>query len=159
MSYDLTFLVKSDGQSWEDALEALEERAEDEAGGGAPDGAAWERIVADARGLLGEVALHAEDGFFELDHEATGIQVSLYDGEAAVTVPYWYAGERAEPVVRLIYQLGLSVERHTGLAGYDGQVGMSVADAAGRPELAVSIFDQTARSFAGRGISSPSGDA
>ncbi|GGN63283.1 hypothetical protein GCM10010112_22400 [Actinoplanes lobatus] len=156
MSYDLTFLAKSDDQDWEDALEALEEEQGDD--GGSPDRAAWDRIVADAREFLGDVELYEDGSYLELDHEATGIQLSLYAREAGIAVPYWYSGQDAERIVALIYRLGLVVERHTGLAGYDGQVGLGVAEAAGQPELAVTIFDQVARSFASRGIVSPSNE-
>ncbi|MBO3737331.1 hypothetical protein [Actinoplanes flavus] len=155
MSYDLTFLAKSDDQSWDDALEALEEQDGDD---GSPDRAAWDRIVADARAFLGDVELHESGSYLELDHEATGIQLSLYAREAGITVPYWYSGQDAERIAALIYRLGLIVERHTGLAGYDGQVGLGVTEAAARPELAVTIFDQVARSFADRGIVSPSSE-
>jgi hypothetical protein len=158
MSYDLTFLRKNDDQSWDEALEALEERVELDADSGSPDVQAWAHIVAEARQFLGDVELHQSATFFELDHESTGIQVSLYGDEAAITVPYWYAGADAESVVGLIYQLGLIVERHTGLVGYDGQVGLAVAEASARPQLAVSCFDQVAESFARRGIASPTND-
>jgi hypothetical protein len=57
-----------------------------------------------------------------------------------------------------MYQLGLIVERHTRLVGYDGQVGLAVTEAADQPQVAVSIFDQVAQSFARRGIANPSND-
>jgi hypothetical protein len=117
---------------------------------GSPDVAAWARIVPEAQQLLGEVALHQLAQYLELDHEPTGIQLTLYGDEADISVPYWYAGADAANIVGLIYRLGLIVERHTGLAGYDGQVELAVAEAAGQPELAVSCFDQVAQSFASR---------
>jgi hypothetical protein len=156
MSYDLTFLPKNDDESWEQAFEAMEERAEDDVETGSPDVEAWARIAAEARQVLGDVELHESADHFELDHEPTGIQISLFGGEAGVTVPYWYKGSDAAAIVGLIYRLGLIVERHTGLVGYDGQVELAVAEAAGQPELAVSCFDQVAQSFASRGIASPS---
>ncbi|RKN16170.1 hypothetical protein D7147_24090 [Micromonospora musae] len=152
MSYDITFLSKDDDQSWDQALDALEERVEDDADTGSPDAEAWAHIVAEARQLLGDV----DAQLLQLDHEPTGIQLSLYGDEAGITVPYWYQGPDAAAIVKLIYQLGLIVERHTRLVGYDGQVGLAVAEAADQPHLAVSIFDQVARSFARRGIASPS---
>jgi hypothetical protein len=158
MSYDLTFLRKNDDQSWDQALEALEERVEEDADTESPDAEAWAHIVAEVRQLLGDVELHQNAQFFELDHEPTGIQLSLYGDEAGITVPYWYAGSGAAAIVGLIYQLGLIVERHTRLVGYDGQVGLAVVEAADQPQLAVSIFDQVAQSFARRGIASPSND-
>ena len=140
MSYDLTFLRKNDAQSWDEALEALEERVLADADTGAPDAQAWAHIVADARQLLGDIELHQNDRFLELDHEPTGIQLSLYGDEAGITVPYWYAGAGAAAIIGLIYRLGLSVERHTPLVGYDPQLELAVAQAAHQPQLAVAIF-------------------
>lgn len=51
MSYDLTFLIKAAGQSWEEALEALGE----DAPGVLPDGQAWASVLQHAREALGEV--------------------------------------------------------------------------------------------------------
>ena len=148
MSYDLTFLRKDDAQSWDEALEALEERVGEDADAGPPDAQAWAHIVAEAQQLLGDVELHQNERFFELDHEPTGIQLALYGDGAGITVPYWYAGAKAEAIIELIYQLGLSVERHTPLVGYDPQLELAVAEAAHQPQLAVAIFDQVAQSFA-----------
>jgi hypothetical protein len=88
--------------------------------------------------------------------EPTGIDLSLYANGAAITVPYWYKGERAEAIVRAMYELSRIVEQRTGLTGYDLQTELSVEDSAARLELAVAIFDQAAASFARRGIRSPS---
>lgn len=46
MSYDLTFLRKNADQSWDQALEAMEERVEQDADTGSPDADAWAHIVA-----------------------------------------------------------------------------------------------------------------
>jgi hypothetical protein len=158
MSYDLTFLSKNDDQSWDQALQAMEERAQEDADTGSPDAEAWAHIVAEAQQLLGDVELHESAQYFELDHEPSGIQLSLYGDAAGIAAPYWYTGSDAMAIVGLIYQLGLIVARHTRLVGYDGQVGLALAEAAGQPELAVSCFDQVAQSFARRGIASPSND-
>jgi hypothetical protein len=158
MSYGLDFLRKTPDQSWEEALDTTEEETGADRPGARPDAEVWARIVADARQVLGEVGLHEDDDYFELDHERTGIQLSLYAASAGLTVPYWYSGAEAETVVGLVYRLALIVERHTGLAGYDPQTGLAVSDAAARPELAVQVFDQTAVMFARRGIRSPGND-
>jgi hypothetical protein len=154
VSYDLTFLRKPADQSWDEAFEALDEQADD-ATGELPDSQTWADIVTAARHVLGDVTTHGEDRFYELDHEPTGIQLSIYPSSAAITVPYWYTGADAEMIVRRIYKLGQIVERHTGLTGYDPQVELPIASAAARPDLAVAAFDQVAASFARRGIRSP----
>ncbi|MBU2663755.1 ERO1 family protein [Actinoplanes bogorensis] len=154
MSYDLTFLIKEAWQSWEEALEALEDAEPD----GLPDSQVWAGVLHHARAVLGEVSEHRDDDYYELDHEPTGIQLTLFTGEAGITVPYWYKGEDARRIVRTIYQLGRIVEEQTGLSGYDGQVELPLAEAVNRPDLASAVFDQVAASFARRGISSPSND-
>lgn len=57
MSYDIYFLSRRDGQSWDEVLKAMEETAED----GEPIPThlldAWDRIVPQARTLLGEVEI------------------------------------------------------------------------------------------------------
>lgn len=151
MSFDLTFVRKSDDQSWEDALVAVDDFETD----GAPDAGAWARIVDDARQILGDIELHNGGDYFELDHEPTGIQLTLYADEAAINVPYWYSGAEAQEIVRTIYRLAAVIEEHTDFSGYDEQVDLPIAEAARRPELATGSFDMVAASFTQRGISSP----
>jgi hypothetical protein len=127
MSYDLTFLPGSPDSDEPGPLDA----------------AAWDRLLAGARRVLGEVSVHEEpERFFELDHEPTGIQLSLYPGEAAITVPYWYRGAEAARIVDLLYRLARVVEVQTDLTGYDPQVEAGIADAAAHPERAIARFDE-----------------
>ena len=154
------FLRKDDNQSWDDVLEAAEEWEAEDASGGPPDAAAWALIVADARLILGgEVEEFRSADAFELSHVPTGVQVSLFGAEAGITVPYWYKGADAMVIMELVYRLGHIVEKHTGMSGYDGQVGMALAEATSRPRLSAKVFDQVAESFARRPIGSPSNDA
>jgi hypothetical protein len=139
MSYDLTFLPKSADQSWEEALAAVGPEP-----AGLPDPQMWERLVAGARKVLGEVDTFADHDHFELVHLSTGIQLSYFAGAAGIEVPYWYRGTDAEAVVGKVYQLGRVVEDVTGLAGYDPQVDLPLADAMERTGLAVATFDQIA---------------
>ena len=153
------FLRKEDGVSWEELLESDEEWEAGDSIGGPPDVDVWSRIVADARLILGsEIEEHRSAESFELDHGPTGIQLSLYGDEAGITVPYWYKGADAAVIMEMVYKLGGVIERHTGLTGYDGQVGLALAEAVGRPRLAMKVFDQVAESFARRPIGSPSND-
>ena len=144
MSYDLVFVPRADEESWETALEA----AEQDESATAPDPEVWARILAGARQFLGVVSVFEGDENFELTHEATGIQVSYFGGEASVTAPYWYQGEAARDVVDKIYRLGAVVQTETGLPGYDPQLDLSLSDGAERPDLAVSCFDQVSSAFA-----------
>ncbi|GAB2585461.1 hypothetical protein Aab01nite_52850 [Paractinoplanes abujensis] len=153
MSYDLTFVDKPADQSWEDLLETL---GEDDEPGERPGERTWNAVLTDARRILGEVTDTSGGSHYELNHEPTGIQLSLYAGEAGITVPYWYKGADAVRVVQAIYALGHIVEQHTGLSGYDAQVELPLAEAAARPGLAAAVFDDVAADFARRGYSSPS---
>lgn len=55
------------------------------------------------------------------DDEA-GIQVTLYDDEATVTVPYWHRGEAAQKVFRKIWQYLEVIWRLCGYVVYDPQL-------------------------------------
>jgi hypothetical protein len=142
MSFDLNFVRKSADQSWDDALDTAEDETD-----GAPDAQAWGRIVDGAREILGEIDLHQGGDYLELDHEPTGIQLSLYANEAAITVPYWYSGAEAQEIVRTLYRLAAVIEEHTEFSGYDPQVDLPVAEVAERPELAIASFDMVAQSL------------
>jgi hypothetical protein len=103
MSYDLMFLRKDDDQSWDEVLEEAEEWEAEDGTGGPPDAAAWALIVTDARRILGaEVEEFRSAEAFELSHGPTGIQVSLYNAEAGITVPYWYKGADAMVIIELV---------------------------------------------------------
>ncbi|MBL6279150.1 hypothetical protein JMF97_23620 [Micromonospora fiedleri] len=154
MSYDLIFVPRGDDQSWDDVLDTAGETDSDER----PSDDAWARLLAAARQLLGEVSVFEGTHNYELTHDPTGIQVTYYAAEAAITVPYWYRGAEARAVVTAMYHLGAAVQTATGLPGYDPQVQLPLSDAAAQPERAARIFDEVAASFATRGISSPSND-
>ncbi|MFE7074471.1 hypothetical protein ACFU96_30740 [Streptomyces sp. NPDC057620] len=123
MSYDIYFLSRRDGQSWHDALEAMENAA----GGSKPIPArlleAWDRIEPQARTLLGKVEI-TEDGqeSRDLSHSGTGIDLSVFGDEVSITVPYWHAGDDAAVVLDKVFALAAIVEKETGLAAYDPQV-------------------------------------
>jgi hypothetical protein len=138
MSYDLTFVPKDDGQSWDEALDA----ATSHASVVAPDPEVWARILAGAQQVLGDVSVFQSGDHYELSHEPTGIQVSYYGLEAAVTVPYWYAGAEAETILMTIFKLGRVVEAATGFKGYDQQLDLSLAEAAGSAGHAIATFDR-----------------
>jgi len=133
VSYDILFLSRRYGQSWDDALKALEDAAEADEGDEAIPGHlldAWERIVPQARDLLGEVEID-DEGSTEraLSHDGTGIELYVYGGEVGVTVPYWHTGEGAESVIGRIAALAAVVEKETGLTAYDPQSGHPLDEA------------------------------
>jgi hypothetical protein len=76
MSYDIYFLKRDPGQSWEDAMEALEEQA------AAPEvltrPPCWDQVVSGVRYILGDVSVLENPPAWAIDHERTGIQVSCF---------------------------------------------------------------------------------
>ncbi|GAB4070515.1 hypothetical protein GCM10028777_35900 [Angustibacter speluncae] len=151
MSYDLTFLPKTDDQTWEEALDASEQRVVASMKSGAPsagyDHEVWARLVAAAREELGEVEVFEGADHGEVSHDS-GIQLSLYGDEAAITVPYWYDGEEADAVMARVFRLAAVVERETGLQGYDPQAAMPLAEAAAEMGLSRATFDRVAEAMA-----------
>ncbi|WMX46562.1 hypothetical protein RGF97_19385 [Streptomyces roseicoloratus] len=128
MSYDIYFLARDEGQSWDDALKAAEARA----GHNVPIPAdlleAWQRIVPQARGLLGEVTItEYEQESRDLSHYGTGIDLSVFGDEVSITVPYWHTGDRAATVLGKLFALSAVVEKETGLTAFDPQAEMPLA--------------------------------
>jgi hypothetical protein len=80
---------------------------------------AYSKMARPAR-LLGDVELHQDARFLELDHEPTGIQLSLFGDEAGITVTYWYAGSDAAAIVGLLCRSReMTVVRSRGLHDID----------------------------------------
>ncbi|MFI1293095.1 hypothetical protein ACH4VM_32415 [Streptomyces sp. NPDC020792] len=123
MSYDIYFLSRRDGQSWDDALEAMEDAAEESEPIPARLLEAWDRIVPQARSLLGEVEIteYGQESR-DLSHSGTGIDLSVFGDEVSITVPYWHAGDDAAVVLDQVFALAAIVGSETGLTAYDPQV-------------------------------------
>jgi len=142
VSFDLYFLAREPGQSWEDAMAELEDVDElplDDASLGR-----WERVRASLTSVLPDAKEFAGDTNRELSDDATGIQVSMFARELSLTVPYWYSGPDAERLVGLLREVVAAIEGATGLTAYDPQ-----ADAPflGEGEhSAASTLDRTRRS-------------
>ncbi|NJP30215.1 hypothetical protein FLW53_39700 [Microbispora sp. SCL1-1] len=145
MSYDLHFLNRQPGQSWDDALEAREEEHE----GDLPlDAEVWDRIVSRVRSVLGEVAVFENQPVWEIDHESTGIQLSYCEGQWDLSVPYWTHGEAAAHVVRTLRAVAAIIEQETGLECYDPQLERPFSDIESADTAnSVAMFDQVAEMF------------
>ena len=65
----------------------------------------------------------------ELNDDATGIQITLLDDEAGVTVPYWHTGEKAQAVLRRLLAHADTICKETGFVAYDPQLGRVVTSA------------------------------
>jgi hypothetical protein len=153
VSYDLYFLDLRPGQTWKDAMESLEDPPCDgDARQAAPPD--WARVVARARGVLGEVSTFENPPNWELSHEATGIQLGSFKGHWSITVPYWSEGDAAAEVMKKVYALAVMVEEITGFHAYDPQLGQPAAELADpKPQAAIPVFDKVAKLFRDRGYS------
>jgi hypothetical protein len=148
MSFDLYFLSREPGQSWDDVMEALEENAQSERPFDDAALATWERVKTALSSLLPNAEESVGERHRELTDEVTAIQVSMFSGELSLTVPYWHTGAEAERVVGMLRDVAVAVEEATGLTAYDPQ-----ADAPflGEGEhSAAGTFDRTHASLAER---------
>jgi hypothetical protein len=132
MSYDIFFVRRDPGQSFEDALDDLEGSYE----GGDPgpltedDLELWAAVEPAAREILGPGAQMTQDDeeTRELTDPTTGIGLTLLQGEFEIHVPASIAGSDDRAVKSTVYDLARAVEDVTGLEGYDPQLGEPVSD-------------------------------
>ena len=130
MSYDIYFVRRDPGQSFEDALDELESSFEDDLGELADaDLEHWEALLPRAREIVGEVDVEeADESSRELTARATGIELTLVNGEIEIHVPRVPSGVDELDLMATVYELARAVEDVTGLEGYDPQVGEPVSD-------------------------------
>jgi hypothetical protein len=154
VSYDIYFVNRNEQQSWEEALEALEGMG-DEAALSTEMLDAWDRIVPQARVIFGDLSLFEGGDSLELTHSISGLQLSIYGNEVAITIPYWHTGDTAANVLAMAYKLGAVIESETGLQGYDPQVGTPLSELS--PPDAISLMSGITDDLRHRyGNSSPS---
>ena len=148
MSYDFILLHRQPGQSWDEVLEATERRVEQELDPPfSPSARAWAERIADR--------LQAHDPKLErftsrhcidLDRpDDTGVQVSLFEHELAVTVPYWHTGRAARAVMELVWSYLAILEQETGWETYDPQLGRGLDRARDLEVVSGSHADMSAR--------------
>jgi hypothetical protein len=145
VSYDIYFLRREAGQSWEDAMDALEEQADNDGDPSRP--AQWDQVASGVREVLGDVSVLEGPPNWEIYDEKTAIQVHCLAGEWSITVPYWYDGEHAEAIAGYLRAVAGIVHDATDLDAYDPQVGEDVMSSEWMSGEVVVIFDQVAESF------------
>lgn len=150
MSFDLYFVERRPGEQWHDVMTRIEEAAGGDRTLDDDDAAAWDRIVGEVSPILDGITIHRNGGSFELDHEATGLQLSMFPSEIALSVPYWYDGDEAVSVERLLRDVAAAVERATGLTAYDPQA--DAAFLATEPGAAADTFDHVSERMAELGV-------
>ena len=74
--------------------------------------------------------------------DGNGIQITLFPGSAAITVPYWHTGRAAEAVFREMWQYATIIEREAGYSTYDPQLG-HVLDLAADFSSALRLYSHT----------------
>jgi UDP-glucose 4-epimerase len=117
VSYDIYFVRRDPGQSFEDALDAAEESFEGDPGPLSPvELEQWDAVLPVAREVLGDVDEFGNETTRELSDPTTGIQLSLFNGEMAIHVPLADYGGQSEDVMSRVHDLARAVERVTGLA-------------------------------------------
>ena len=132
MSYDISLYPRQPGQDWDQVL-AADEALDPDGDGGSQ--AELDAAVATFARIESRVSLFlpgeqdswvAEetggDVYGELVDSATGLQVDLYHGSAAVTFPYWQH-EDAQTFYRRVAEVVRIVAEETGYQAYDNQTG------------------------------------
>ena len=131
MSYDIYFVRRDPGQSFEDALDATEASFEGDPGPLSPvELEQWDEVLPVAREVLGDVEEFSDETTRELSDRNTGIELSLFNGEIAIHVPVAQQ-EQGGSVMTRVYELARAIERVTGLEGYDPQTSAPVGDQEG----------------------------
>jgi hypothetical protein len=146
MSYDIYFVRRDPGQSFEDALDELESAFPD----GDPADLTedeldwWAELVPQAGEILGEIEV-AEDGDVgrELTATGSGIELTMLSGEVTIHVPDPAGDVDEVALMSTVYELARAVEDVTGLEGYDPQLGEPVSDQL-EPRLARDLADSPA---------------
>lgn len=131
MSYDIFFVRRDPGQSFEDALDGVEESYD----GGDPGPLSeeevelWEALLPQARDVLGDQVEITQDDeeTRELTDPGTGIGLTFFQGEFEIHVPAEAAAGRDPELMSTVYELARTVEAATGLEGYDPQLGEPVS--------------------------------
>ena len=140
MSFDLYFLALGPGETWQEAIDRLEEAAASPAGLDEQDLARWEAVRAVVGPLLPGAEEFSSYGGRELSDDGSGMQLALSHGESSLTIPYWYSGPEAQAMVERLRAVAAAVERATKLTAYDPQ---AEALFLGEGEqTAVATFDQ-----------------
>lgn len=121
MSYDILFVPRAPGQDWDEALDAAESTDAVDVPLGPERLEQWQRIVTVLQRRLGGVEVSdAPDVCEATATDGTGLQVSLFPDEAAVTFPYRRRPDPAAFHDLVVDVVGL-VERETGLHAWDAQ--------------------------------------
>jgi hypothetical protein len=65
------------------------------------------------------------------EYDCNGIQITLFDDEASVTVPYWHEGDKAKETFQEIWNYLWIICRETGYLIYDPQIDQFIEPSTG----------------------------
>jgi hypothetical protein len=148
MSYDFTLLHREPGQSWDEVLEANEQRVMQEADRPFSPAARArvERIADRLQAHDPQLERFSGEHYIELDRpDDSGVQVSLFEHELGITVPYWHTGQAARAVMELVWSYLAILEQESGWETYDPQLGRSLDRARDLEEVSGGYADMSAR--------------
>jgi len=80
------------------------------------------------------------------EDDESGIQITLFDDEAAVAVPFWHEGKQAEESFRQIWNYLKIIHQETGFLVYDPQIDRVIDPASGY-ETALNCYTGVVRNF------------
>jgi hypothetical protein len=140
VSFDLYFVTLRAGETFQDAVDRLEESADEEAVLDAADLERWQSVLDRIRPLLPDADEFSGESHRELSDDATGMQLLLAPGELSLTIPYWYSGPEAQAMVDRLRAVALTVEAATGLTAYDPQADAPFIQSG--EQTAAASFDQ-----------------
>jgi len=79
------------------------------------------------------------------EEDSTGIQITLFDDEASVTVPFWHEGDKAADTFREIWSYLEIIGRESGYLIYDPQTDRVIDPASGFEDALASYTGVTSR--------------
>jgi hypothetical protein len=148
MSYDFMLLHREPGQSWDEVLDALEQLVMDGADRPLSPAARvrLERMADRLQAHDPELERFTSEHCIDLDRpDDSGIQVSLFEHELAVTVPYWHMGQAARTVMQIVWSYLAILEQETGWETYDPQLGRTLDRMRDLDDVTGSHADMSAR--------------
>ena len=149
MNYEIVFIHKAFGQTWEEAFQANEERSLSlESSRTEPAQANLDQLEHVA-GLLqnvnSDLAQLDGSGSIELSDDKSGVHIFIYEHEVKITIPYDFSGRAAWRQMTRAYKYGKIIEREMGLIGYDLQRNDTFLHSEESIGLAVDILSSTSK--------------
>lgn len=79
------------------------------------------------------------------EESCNGVQITLFDDEASITVPFWHEGEKAADTFREIWSYLEIINREAGYLAYDPQIDRIIDPSAGFDEASACYTGTTRR--------------